>query len=129
MDHNYLLTEPTVEVEVLLLNHPDYNLDKSDSISDIPEYSGVFAVCGRVNGKPANCRVVRASNNVQEAVRQLYMEVEEDDCVREYMRSIKTKLLIYKIVPDAEPVDLEQLATEWEAEYNPQCNEELNKVY
>ena len=83
MDHNFILTEPTVEVEVLLLNHPDYNLDKSDSLGEIPKSSGVFAICGRVNGKPANCRHVSASNNIQEAVRQLYEDIEENTCIRE----------------------------------------------
>lgn len=129
MDHQFLLTEPTTEVEVLLLNHPDYNLDKSDSLGDLPESAGVFAVCGRVNGKPANCRVVRSADNIKAAVSGLFEDSEKDACVREYMRSIKTKLLIYKEFPEADQQELEKYVSEWQAQYDPQCNEELNKVY
>ena len=129
MDHQFLFSEPDTKVEVLLLNHPDYNLDKSDSLVDIPESPGVFAVSGRVNGEPANCRLVRAADNIQQAVRSLYENSEQDECIRNYMQSIKTKLLVYQVMPEADQAEMDKHVAEWKAQYDPQCNEELNKVY
>lgn len=129
MNHHILDLENKPESNMLIIDHEDYNLDGKDNLNKIPEEKGVYAICGRVNGKPANARWVGYAENLREAVQNHYSDNETNECLRDYMRSIKTKALIFKCMPEALSDELESEQQNWEDEFNPVCTPELNKVY
>ena len=107
----------------------DNNLDKKDNLNEIPAKNAVYAILGRINGKPSNCRYVGITNNLQEAIKTHFSLNEKDECLREFMQSIKIKTLNYQLMEDFTEEELNNALKEWEKEYKPECNEELNKVY
>lgn len=129
MNHNYLNLEEETDAHVLVIEHENYNLDGRDNLDEIPDKKGVYAICGRVNGKPVNARWVGQADNLQEAVKNHYSDNETNASLRDYMRSIKTKALIYKCMPKAALNELEEAQEGWKAQFNPECTPELNKVF
>lgn len=129
MEHNIIdvLASPGIQKMVLLKK--DNNLDHLDNLGEIPDMPAVYAICGRVNGAPANPRAVNAAMNLRQAVVDHFSTTEEDECVRTFMQSIKIKELVYEILPDASAAVLEEKRNKWVEKFRPSCNEVLNKVY
>ncbi|MEL7003771.1 MAG: hypothetical protein AAFN93_13695 [Bacteroidota bacterium] len=107
----------------------DNNLDNRDNLNELPAEKAVYAIYSRVNGKPENCRFVGATDNLQDAVKSHFSISEKDDCLKEFMQSIKIKTLNYKLMKDASEDELSSLQKEWEDQYQPECTAELNRVY
>ncbi len=132
MNHHFIIDEKliTADQDAHILYNADFSLGELDTISELPEISAVFAICGRINGKAANCRVVRSTQNLRKSIRDLYTDVEQDQCILDYMRSIKTKIILFREVPAEKYKEAkDDLVEEWTKLLKPVCNEELNKVY
>ncbi len=114
--------------KILLLMHRDYDIEKRNTLDQLPSKPGIVAICGRVNGRLANCRMVRLTDDIQLAVKKLYDDSEADSCLMAFMRSIKTKVALYKIL-DEQRENNEEILIEWTKILAPVCTEEMNKVY
>ncbi|WP_217602608.1 hypothetical protein [Chitinophaga sp. GbtcB8] len=133
MEHNYMSIEQgTLYTQVLL--QKDNNLDKNDNLDDLPETPAVYAVCGRVNGQPANPRFIGETGNLRAAIRSHFETTDTNgdvctQCFKEFMLSIKIKELVYTLLPDSSPEERSSVKKEWEEKYKPNCNKQLNEVH
>ncbi len=131
MDHNFIRIDDS-ETKQLTLFQRDNNLDRMDNLDELPQRAAIFAICGKVNGQPANPRHIALTTNLQEQIKKLFSESnhQDDTCLKEFILSIKTKHLIYKLIQDdissAPALDLKK---NWEMLYRPECNAELNKIH
>jgi hypothetical protein len=69
MEHNFINTVIDEAIQCMIVQQKDNNLDGIDNLDQLPGKPTVFAVCGRVNGKPANARY--AIRNLQNEIRSL----------------------------------------------------------
>jgi hypothetical protein len=127
MTHDYI--QPEESVKQVVLQHKDYNLDKKDNLDDLPALPGIYAICGRVNGQPVNARFVGSTEDLLAAVKSHYTEAETDEGLRNYMRSIKIKMLLYTTMPYSTEEERQAAKQEWENKLHPKCTDELNQVY
>jgi len=129
MTHNYIEVDAQAGTEQLVIHHHEYNLDKKDNLDSLPAEPAVYAICGRVNGQPVNARYVGTTTNLAAAVKAHYLDTETNEGLLQFMRSIKTKTLVYKVLAAATEQERENAGTEWENKFNPTCTDELNRVY
>src|SRR5258708_6283901 len=101
MEHNYISVGEQESITALVIFQKDNNLDGRDNLDSLPETPAVYALCGRVNNQPANARFVGESENLRRAIRQHFDPSASvgDECLREFMLSIKTKTLLYELLP------------------------------
>jgi len=115
-----------------VIHQRDNNLDKIDNLDELPEHAAVFAVCGRVNGKPANPRYVSQTANLRKETQKLFDKNEpapvDAECFKEFMMSIKTKELVYKILQNLSEPERLDVKNKWIKNFQPQCNEALNEI-
>ncbi|MNT16610.1 hypothetical protein D3C72_1517220 [compost metagenome] len=107
----------------------DNNLDGLDNLEEIPSENAVYAICGRVNGLPSNCRYVGETENLRTAIKQHFSDNEPDGCLRQFMQSIKIKCIDYMLLPNSDRDDRLKIVSQWRADYKPDCNEKLNEVF
>jgi excinuclease UvrABC nuclease subunit len=107
----------------------DNNLDARDNLDDIPSEKAVYAISGRINGAPANCRFVGESEDLRRSVKEHFSTTEADSCLRKFMQSIKIKTIDFILLPDSTSDERLQLVSRWKEEYKPDCNDELNVVF
>lgn len=131
MEHNYLELAQEPAVANLVIFQQDNNLDRKDNLDELPAEAAIYAVCGRVNGKPANARYVGETDNLREAIKKHFSasEPQPSPCFREFMQSIKIKELVYQLMPGAGKGDRLLRKELWEEQYRPNCNEELNEIH
>jgi hypothetical protein len=133
MEHNYIKTDSDLNIKQMVVQQRNNNLDNVDNLDEIPEGPAVYAMCGRVNGQPVNPRYVGETNNLQQAVKKLFDKdepaPENNACFKEFMLSIKTKELVYVLVPDATEAERKEKKSAWINQFHPECNEVLNKVH
>lgn len=129
MTHHFIKLDAQDGVSRLVLQHRDYNLDKKDNIDSLPAGAAVYAICGRVNGEPVNARFVGATGNLLAAVKGHYSEAETNESLKQFMRSIKIKELLFKPLQGMDDPALQTTLDAWQNDFRPACNEELNKVY
>jgi excinuclease UvrABC nuclease subunit len=127
MEPNYLKIDRNIES--LIIYQKDNNLDKLDNLDELPAAPGVYAICGRVNDKPANCRYIGETDNIREAIKSHFRRDEPYECLREFMQSIKIKHLLYELTKDSNSKSRVLKKEEWEKEFKPTCNKELNEVH
>ena len=129
MDHNILDVSLVEGMQTMQLFSKETNLDGLDNLATIPASPAVYAICGRVNGKPANPRFVGATMNLREAVIAHFGDDEKDSCLQAFLHSIKLKDLVFEIISEPSPAVLEAKAGQWKETLKPVCNEIINKVY
>lgn len=131
MEHNYIRIEENSSIKTTIIYQRDNNLDKKDNLDTLPATSAVFAICGRVNGEPVNPRFVGETDNLQQAVKKLFDPTENfpSECFRDFMLSIKTKQLVYELLPDARQEERINIRNNWQEKFKPECNEQLNEIH
>ena len=129
MEHVFISLDQLNATANQVIHHKENNLDKKDNINELPDQQAVYAICGRVNGQLANCRFVGATDNLQKSVRSHFEGGIDDACVDTFFSSIKTKMIVYKVLQDSSNEELEALKKSWTEMLNPVCNEELNEVF
>jgi len=116
-------------VESLVIYKYDNNLDRKDNLGQLPREKAVYALAGRINSEPANYRFIGVTDNLQDAVRQHFSPEETRECLRNFMQSIKIKMLVYQLLPGISEEGAAQKLQEWENIYKPECNDTLNEVF
>lgn len=133
MEHNYIDLASESKIKELVIYCKENNLDGNDNLGELPEQPAVFAICGRVNGRAANPRFVDVTKDLQETIRNHFDQnvpaVEETECFKEFMTSIKIKVLIYMLLPAGTKVERMEIKEEWKTKFDPKCNRELNKIH
>lgn len=107
----------------------DNNIDGLDNLDELPTSEAVYAICGRINGAPANCRYVGHTNNLQLAIKKHFSSEEPYACLKQFMQSIKIKTINFELMEgstESERIERKEL---WEDEMKPACNETLNEVF
>lgn len=131
MEHNYIAIEEQTGINRVVLFEKDNNLDGQDNIDTLPDVPAVYAVCGRVNGKPANPRYIDATENLRQTIRSYFdrSQPAPNECFKEFMLSIKIKELVYQLMPEASVEERAAAKEQWEKKYKPACNKELNQIH
>jgi len=125
-DSNYTQMQA---VESLIIYKHDNNLDGRDNLNQLPRERAVYAIAGRINSEAANYRFVGVTDNLQAAVKLHFSENEPRACLRNFMQSIKIKMLVYQLLPEYSPEEADRKLQEWESQYKPECNDKLNEVF
>lgn len=131
MEHTMINLEKEVDVRSMVLYQKDNNLDKRDNLDELPAGPAVYAVCGRVNGEPANARFVGVTENLRDSIKAHFNKTKNDmdPCCKEFILSIKTKTIVFQELPDSSMAEREKRREEWDKKYKPVCNEVLNKIH
>jgi len=100
------------------------NLDEIN-LDDLPQRKSVYAIFAqsKETGKPIHCRYVGETDNLQERTKAHFRENEQNECLKEFMQSSKTKMMIYELLPDSDKKERLLKQDEWIKEYNPKCND------
>lgn len=131
MEHKYIAIEDQAGINRVVLFQKDNNLDGKDNLDTLPELPAVYAVCGRVNGKPANPRYIDVTENLKQSVKMHFdgSQPAVTECFREFMLSIKIKELVFKLMPEASEEERAVAKENWEKQFKPECNKELNEIH
>ncbi len=94
------------------------------NLDDLPLRKSVYAIFAQSKDslKPINCRYVGETDNLEERTKTHFSENEQNECLRKFMQSDKTKLMIYELLPNSDKAERLQKEEEWITAYNPECN-------
>jgi len=101
--------------------HKDYNLDKKDNLADIPAEAAVFGIFAIIHEKPVNCRYIGETENLQQAVRDLF-EKPEGEGMTKYMQGPWIKMMLYEKMADAEA--RKKAVEDWTKEHKPKIDDQ-----
>ena len=99
------------------------NLSEFD-LDELPKRKTVYALfeSDKKTGKPTNCRYVGETDNLQERTKAHFSTDEQNECLKTFMQSSKTKIMIYELLPDSDKAERLKKEEEWIKIYNPECN-------
>ncbi len=94
------------------------------NLNDLPKRKSVYAIFAQSKEtlKPINCRYVGETDNLEERTTAHFSENEQNECLKKFMQSDKTELMIYELLPNSDKEDRLQKEEEWITTYNPECN-------
>ncbi|MCF6268137.1 MAG: GIY-YIG nuclease family protein [Melioribacteraceae bacterium] len=94
------------------------------NLDDLPQRKSVYAIFAQSKDslEPINCRYVGETDNLEERTKAHLSENEQNECLRKFMQSDKTKLMIYELLPNSDKAERLQKEKEWITAYNPECN-------
>jgi len=126
MGHDYLVPDEQAGIKKFVLFQKDNNADGKDNLDMLPGLPAVYAVGERVNGQAANLRYIGEAGNLRESIKKHFDKThsEEDECFKEFMLSIKIKVLIYELIPSSTHEERLVIKKEWENRYKRDCNKE-----
>jgi hypothetical protein len=106
------------------LFHTDYNLDKKDNIFLIPKEPAVFGLFAIIHEKPVHCRYIGETDNLQQAIRNLFENpLEVSEGFEKYMHGTWIKRMVYGLMPGSSPEERQKEVEEWIEKYKPKCDE------
>lgn len=99
------------------------NLSEID-LNELPIRKSVYAIfaSNKETGNPINCRYVGETDNLQERTKAHFSDQEQNECLKVFMQSTKTKIMIYEVMPNSEKKERLEKENEWIENYNPECN-------
>lgn len=100
------------------VNLSEINLD------DLPQRKSVYAIFAQSEKtlKPINCRYVGETDNLEERTKAHFATNEQNDCLKKFMQSTKTKMMIYELLPNSDKQERLQKEIDWIKLYKPECN-------
>ena len=95
------------------------------NLNELPEKKAVYAIFAqdKETKKPINCRYVGETDNLMERIKAHFSIEEQNECLKSFMQSSKTKLMIYELMPNSTKEDRLIKEKEWISSYQPKCNE------
>lgn len=99
------------------------NLSEMD-LDDLPKRKSVYAIFAQSESslEPINCRYVGETDNLEERTKAHFGTKEQNECLKEFMQSTKTKMMTYELLPDSSKEDRLKKEKEWINELKPKCN-------
>lgn len=101
--------------------HKDYNLDKKDNLIEVPTEKAIFGIFGIVNEEPINCRYIGESENLREAVKDVF-ENPQSEGMKKFMQGPWIQMLVYELMPDSTKEDREKAVEEWKQKHDPKID-------
>ena len=98
-------------------------MDKKDNLSELPTEKAVFGIFGIVNDEPINCRFIWETENLQEAVKDVF-ENPQGEGMKKFMQGPWIQMLQYELLPESTKEEREKLADEWKQKHDPKIDEE-----
>ena len=94
------------------------------NLDDLPQRKSVYAIFAQSKDslKPINCRYVGETDNLEERTKAHLSENEQNECLRKFMQSDKTKLMTFELLPNSDKDDRLRIENEWIKIHNPECN-------
>lgn len=102
--------------------HKDYNLDEKDNLHQLPTEKAVFGIFGIVNEEPINCRFVAETENLRDAVKDVF-ENPQSEGMKKFMQGPWIQMLVYELMPNNSKKDREAAVEEWTQKYEPNIDE------
>jgi excinuclease UvrABC nuclease subunit len=98
-------------------------IDKTN-VGSLPQKKSVYSIWAQSQetDKPINCRYVGETDNLQERIQTHFSPQEENVCLKEFMQSNSTKIMIYELMPNSTKEERLAKEEEWIKKYNPKCN-------
>lgn len=95
-----------------------------DNVGNLPNRKAVYSIWAksRETNKPINCRYVGQTDNLRERTQRHFGEQEENECLKKFMQSDMTKIMIYELMPNSTEEQRVVKESEWIKKYNPECN-------
>ena len=99
------------------------NLSEID-LDNLPQKKSVYAIFAQSKDtlKPINCRYVGETDNLEERTKTHFQDNEQNECLKEFMQSDKTKMMIYELLPNSDKKERLEKESEWIRLYKPTCN-------
>ncbi|MFT5824406.1 MAG: putative GIY-YIG superfamily endonuclease [Crocinitomix sp.] len=94
------------------------------NLDNLPQRKSVYAIFAqsKESSKPINCRYVGETDNLEERTKAHLAESEQNECLKKFMQSDKTKLMIYELLPNSDKTERLQKEKDWITDYSPECN-------
>lgn len=96
---------------------------QTDTLHELPPEKAVFGIFGAVENAPVNCRYIGETDNLQQAVRNLF-ENPGSEGLMTFLRGAWIPLLQYELLPDASAEERQQKMAEWARTYQPGVDED-----
>ena len=95
-----------------------------DNFGSLPDRKAVYSIWAQQKdtNKPINCRYVGETEELQKRTQRHFSEQEENECLKKFMQSGKTKIMIYELMPNSTEEQRVAKESEWIKKYNPECN-------
>jgi hypothetical protein len=113
----------TLNFVKLEIFHKDYNLDKKDNLSGLPEEKAIFGVFAIVNDMPMNCRYIGETENMKESIKNLF-ENPQSAGLKKFMQGAWIKMLLYEPLKNISKEECQKKLEDWNLKYTPIINEE-----
>ncbi len=101
----------------------EVNLTEID-LSDLPKRKAVYAIFAqdKETKKAINCRYVGETDNLEERTKAHFYDDEQNDCLKEFMQSSKTKIMKYELLSNSDKQERLEKEAEWIEKHKPKCN-------
>ena len=99
-------------------------IEKGDYDS-IPDKKAVYSIWAqnKTTNKPMNCRYVGETEDLRKRTGEHFGESEQNKCLKKFMQSTKTKLMVYELMPNSTKEDRLEKEKAWIKKHSPECNE------
>jgi excinuclease UvrABC nuclease subunit len=99
-------------------------LDKVE-LKKLPEKEAVYAIFtkDKEEKKPINCRYVGETDNLMERTKSHFSIREQNERLRLFMQSERTKIMLYELMPNSTKEDRLMVEKKCVSSYQPEYNE------
>ncbi len=101
----------------------DIEINKNN-LDALPQKKVVYAIYAKDtnDGKPINCRYVGETDNLKERTNKHFSDSEENECLKQFMRSNLTKILVFELLPNSDKDERLKKEAEWINKLKLKCN-------
>lgn len=98
--------------------HKDFNLKQKDNLLELPSDSAVFAIFGIIDEQPVNCRFVGETTNLQDCIRKIFENPEEEG-MKKFMQGPWIQILQYEVLSGSSANERAKIVEKWTEIYKP----------
>ncbi len=103
--------------------HKDYNLDKKDNLTELPEIPTVFGIFAIIHNIPIHPRYIGSTNNLRQAVRDIF-ENPQNKGLKKFMQGPHIKILCFDPMPNSSEANRKKMEEVWMEKYKPQVTDD-----
>ena len=92
-----------------------------NTLNKLPNKQAVYGVFAQHKNsrQPVHCRYVGETENLSVRAATHFSLTEPDDCLKEFMQSSKTKLIVYELMPGSTEEERRKKLAEWVTKHHP----------
>jgi hypothetical protein len=114
--------ETIEKTSTLEIWHRDFNLEKRDNLSELPNEKSVFGIFGIVDGNPVNCRYVGETEDLRHAVKDLF-ESPPGVGLKAFMRGAWIQMVQFELLPHSSKEQRTAAVEKWIEMHKPAIDE------